>query len=111
MSSIPIIVLVLLIFTGFAGVKMGRAMTVLFDNIRKEDPSLWRDLAKPSVGVIDLAGYIRANEILFKRNEVLAKSEYFGLGYAYARRWFYYFQGSGLAIIIICLTGMLVNAL
>jgi hypothetical protein len=110
MDVIILAILVLLIFMGVSGMKMGRSMTSLFDSLKQNDPELWRDLAQPSMGVFDLAGYIRANTILFKGNEALATHEQLSTTYSLARKWWFLFQGSGLAIFLLFSAAVVINA-
>lgn len=105
-------VLILLINSVISGTQAGRHMTLLFDELKNEDPELWRKLAQPNTSsIFDLAGYLRGNQILFKGSDQLANHPKISVRYRLARKWFLRFQFGGLLIPIIFVMGLIESAL
>jgi len=105
-------VLILLINSVISGTQTGRHMTLFFDELKNEDPKLWRELARPNTSnIFDLAGYMRGNQILFKGNDQLANHPRLSVRYRLARKWFLRFQLGGLLIPIIIVMQLIENSL
>ena len=76
-------------------------MTILFRDLEQIDRELWLELGKPKTSsMFDPAGYMRANQALFRENEVLANHAALAEKYKLARKWFLRFQYGGLLGVI-----------
>ncbi|WP_413702155.1 hypothetical protein ACLKMH_12095 [Psychromonas sp. KJ10-10] len=98
------VTLILLILINFAssGMKMGRHMTLLFQELKEKDRELWKDLAQLNTSnMFDVPGYMRGNIILFKGSKQLEVHPILSQRYRLARKWFLWFQISNIVLFVI----------
>jgi len=95
-----IVVFIVLLNSLVSGMRMGRHMTFLFKELKEKDPELWKDLARPGVGIFDTSGSITANLILMKGSERLERHSILSDRYKLARKWWLRFNVVFLAIPI-----------
>jgi hypothetical protein len=110
MAALTLSILVLLILTGVFGVGMARFMSRLFKELELSDPELWKELAQPSLSALNPAGSLRASEIMFSGSPELKSHPTLGVHYSSARYWWFLFQGTGLAILVLLILGAFLNA-